>query len=285
MKINRISPGKHKYLQITESIAKKPEILYFTGKLPPERIPTVAVVGTRKPTSYGKEVGYRLAYELAKRGIIIISGLALGVDAIAHRGALEAKGTTIAILGNGLPGIYPSSHKTLAKEIIDSGGAIITEYEPETSARQHHFLQRNRIISGLSDAVIVVEAAAKSGTLNTAAHALQQGKAVFAVPGHITSPLSAGCNALIKQGAFPVTSFEDVLEVIAPQTLQPQTSFALGNTPLETKIIQLLQNGVRDGDQLQQLTEVEPAEFAQTLTIMEISGTIRGLGANQWTLR
>jgi len=191
----------------------------------------------------------------------------------------------LAILGNGLPGIYPSSHKTLAKEIIEKNGAIITEYEPETSARQHHFLARNRIVSGLADAVIVVEAAAKSGTLNTAAHATEQGKAVFAVPGHITSPLSAGCNALIKQGAFPATSFEDILEVIAPERLQPQTSLALGTTPLETKIIQLLQEGLRDGDQLQQLAEVDASEFSQTLTIMEINGVIRALGANQWTLR
>ena len=131
MKINRISPDKHKYLQITESIAKKPEILFFMGKLPPERIPSVAIVGTRKPTAYGKEVGHYLAYQLAKRGVVIISGLALGIDAIAHRGALEAGGTTLAILGNGLPGIYPSSHKTLAKEIIEKNGAILPSMNPK----------------------------------------------------------------------------------------------------------------------------------------------------------
>lgn len=285
MKINRISPEKHKYLQIILSIAKSPEILHVMGTLPDARIPTVAIVGTRKPTSYGKEVTHQLSYDLANRGVVVISGLALGVDGIAHRAALEAHGTTIAVLGNGLPRIYPATHKSLADDIVKRGGAIISEYEPDTEAYPHQFLERNRIVSGLADAIIITEAAARSGTLNTAAHALEQGKQVFVVPGNITSPMSSGCNALLKQGATPITGADDVLEVIAPDLLQPQSILALGTTPLESTLIGLLQSGVRDGDELQQKSGASISEFTQTLTMMELSGVIRPLGANQWTLK
>ncbi len=285
MKINKISPLKHKYLQIIDTIAKSPERLYFIGNLPENRLPTVAIVGSRKPTTYGREVTYQLSHDLSSRGIVIISGLALGVDGIAHRAALEAGGTTLAVLANGVDVIYPASHKSLADDILKSGGAIISEYEPGTQPRQHQFLERNRIVSGLSDAIIVTEAAARSGTLSTVMHALEQGREVFVVPGNITSPLSAGCNALIKQGAHPITCAQDVLEIIAPGLLQPQQSLPLGNTPLESTIIRLIQSGVRDGDQLQQQSKVNVSEFSQALTTMEIAGIVRGLGGNQWTLK
>ncbi|MBC7943243.1 DNA-protecting protein DprA [Candidatus Saccharibacteria bacterium] len=285
MKINKISPLKHKYLQIIDTIAKSPERLYFIGSLPEERIPTVAIVGSRKPTAYGREVTYQLSHDLASRGIVIISGLALGVDGIAHRAALEADGTTIAVLAGGVDIIYPASHKSLAGDILKSGGAIISEYEPGTQPRQHQFLERNRIVSGLSDAIIVTEAAARSGTLSTVMHALEQGREVFVVPGNITSPLSAGCNALIKQGAHPITCAQDVLEIIAPELLKPQQSLPFGNTPLESTIIRLIQAGIRDGDQLQQQSKVNVSEFSQALTTMEITGMVRGLGGNQWTLK
>ncbi len=285
MKINSISPLKHKYLQIIDTIAKPPKRLYFVGSLPNERRPSVAIIGSRKPTAYGREVTYQLSYDLAKRGIVIISGLAFGIDGIAHQATLDAGGTTIAILANGVDIIYPAAHKNLADNIIKGGGAIISEYEPGTTARQYTFLERNRIVSGLADAIIVTEAAIRSGTLSTVTHALEQGKEVFVVPGNITSPLSAGCNALIKQGAHPVTCAEDVLEIIAPDLLQPQQMLALGNTPLESMIISLLQAGIRDGDQLQLQSEADVSEFSQTLTMMEITGTVRALGGNQWTLR
>jgi DNA processing protein len=284
MKINRISPEKHQYLQIIGNIAKVPEKLHFIGTLPDTRLPSVAIVGARKPTVYGKEVTHQLAYELARRGVVIISGLALGVDGFAHRAALEAGGITLAVLGNGVPDIYPATHKSLADDILKQGGAIISEYEPGVSARQYRFLERNRIVSGLADAIIITEASSRSGTLNTAMHALEQGKEVFVVPGNITSPMSSGCNALLKQGATPITSFEDVLQMIAPELLEPQSSLALGNTPSETAIITLLQAGVRDGEELQRQSGIEAAEFSTTLTMLEISGTIRSLGANQWTL-
>jgi DNA processing protein len=285
MKINSISPLKHKYLQIVDTIAKKPKILYFLGALPAERIPTVAIVGTRKPTAYGREVTYQLAYDLAKKGIVIMSGMALGADAIAHRATLDAGGTTIAVLASGLDNIYPVTNRGLAREIIAKGGAIISEYEPDVLARDFQFLQRNRIVSGLSDAVIVTEAALRSGTLATVTNALEQGREVFVVPGNITSPMSAGCNALIKQGAHPITCAEDVLEIIAPHLLAGQAMLPLGSTPLESTIISLLQSGIRDGDQLQTESGADTSEFSQALTMMEIAGTIRALGGNQWTLK
>ena len=285
MKINQISPLDNKFLQIIDSIVLMPKKLYYIGTLPAERRPTVAVVGTRKPTPYGTEVTTQIAGDLARRGVIIVSGMALGVDALAHRAALDAGGTTIAVQANGLDQLAPTTNRQLGENIIKSGGAIISEYEPGEPPYAVRFLERNRIVSGLSDAVLITEAAARSGTLNTAKHALEQGKEVFVVPGNITSPLSAGCNALLKQGATPVTCAEDILEVIAPELLRPQAQLALGDNPLQTTIIQLLQSGLRDGDELQTQSGATASDFASELTMMEINGLVRSLGANQWTLR
>ena len=287
MKINRLSPDEHKFFQIITGIALKPKTLYFVGTLPTERLPdvkVVAIVGSRKPTSYGKEVTFNLAYKLAQKGVIIVSGLALGIDAIAHKAAIEAGGTTIAVLANGLDSIYPASHRQLAQKIIDSGGALISEYPPGTPARDFQFLARNRIVSGISDAVIVTEAASRSGTLATVAHALEQNREVFAVPGNITSPMSIGPNRLLQQGAHPVTTPDDVLHVIAPQLLESQTTLNLGSNPKEILIIDLLKSGIRDGDQLQQASKLGASDFSQTLTLLELQGLIRGLGGNQWTI-
>lgn len=285
MKINRISPLNHNYLQIIASIANPPDKLHFMGTLPTERRPTVAIVGTRRPSSYGREVTSTLASDLARRGVVIVSGLALGVDGIAHTAALEVGGTTLAVLGNGLPRIYPASHQHLATQIIESGGALLSEYEPGVTPRDYRFLERNRIVAGLADAIIITEAAARSGTLNTAAHALEQGKEVFVVPGNITSPLSAGCNALLRQGATPATCADDILAVIAPELLNSNAHMALGATPLEAKIIDIIRAGLRDGDAIKAQLGITQSEFNTTLTMMELSGTIRSLGGNQWGLR
>lgn len=285
MKINKISPQENKYTQIITTIALVPKKLHYIGMLPTKRRPTVGIVGTRKPTSYGKEVTTRFATDLARRGVVIISGMALGVDGLAHRAALDAGGTTIAVQGNGLAKLYPSTHRQLGMDIIQSGGAIVSEYEPDVGPRDFQFLERNRIVSGLADGILITEASAKSGTLNTARHALEQGREVFVIPGNITSPQSAGCNLLIKQGALPVTSADDILEVIAPDLLKPQAQLALGDNALQTTIIQHIQSGIRDGDELQSLLDCAPHEFSSELTMMEISGTIKALGGNQWTLR
>jgi DNA processing protein len=284
MKIKTLSTDEHNFFQIINGIALKPKILYFVGTLPTERLPVVAIVGTRKPTSYGKEVTFNLAYSLAQKRVIIVSGLALGIDAIAHKGALDAGGTTIAVLANGLDSIYPATHRQLAQRIIESGGALISEYPPGTPARDFQFLARNRIVSGLSDAVIVTEAAARSGTLATVAHALEQNREVFAVPGNITSPMSVGPNRLIQQGAFPVTSVEDILQVIAPGLISAQTTLNLGSNPAEVLLIDLLRSGIRDGDDLQLAAKLDASIFLQTLTMLEIQGLIRSLGGHRWTV-
>ena len=289
MKINRISPDEHIYTQRLGDIADSPKSLCYIGKLPENRAPTVAIVGTRKPTRYGTEVTERLSFDLAKRGVVIISGLALGVDALAHKAALEANGTTLAVVVNVLPDISPKTNLSLARQIVAKGGAIISEWgeEDETPIGKWSFLYRNRLVSGLSDAVIITEAAAQSGSLNTAAHALSQGREVFVVPGNITSPLSAGCNNLLKQGAIPVTEASDVLEIIAPQLLPKaikQTRLPIGDTPAENTLLQLLASGIRDGEQLQTQSKLSASDFSSALTMLEINGLVKPLGANQWTI-
>ena len=284
MKINTISPDESEFLQIITGIAVMPKTLYVVGSLPTERRPVVAIVGTRKPTPYGKEVTFNLAYTLAQKGVLVVSGLALGIDAVAHRATLEAGGTTIAVLAGGLDAIYPTAHRKLAEDIVKNGGALISEYPPGTPALPYQFLARNRIVSGISDAVIVTEAAARSGTLATVAHALEQNREVFALPGNITSPMSAGPNRLIQQGAHPITSAEDILQVVAPDLTETQTSLNLGTNPEEILLIDILKSGIRDGEQLQQVSKLTPSVFSQTLTMLEIQGLIRGLGGNQWTI-
>lgn len=287
MKINHISPEENEYISILTSVEPAPKTLYYLGTLPTKRQPTVAIVGTRKPTAYGKEVAATLAEQLTRRGAIVVSGLALGIDAIAHRACLDAGGTTIAVLGNGLHKIYPHTNRALGERIITSGGAIISEFEEGIEPLPYNFLKRNRIVSGLADAVVIVEAARRSGTLNTAMHALNQGRDVFAVPGNITSPLSAGCNALLSQGAMPATNADDILAAIMPHQLSAQdtqTSLPIGATPLENDILQLIYNGVRDGDDLQSRLNVPANELNTALTMLEINGSITALGNNQWRL-
>jgi len=284
MKIKTITPDKDIFFQIISTIAYSPKTLYFIGTIPTERLPVVAIVGTRKPTPYGREVTFKLAYELAKKGVVIVSGLALGIDAIAHRAALEAGGRTIAVLANGLDSVYPASHRALADEIVGKGGLIISEYPQGTLARDHQFLARNRIVSGIADAVIVTEAAARSGTLATVAHALDQNREVFAVPGNITSPMSVGPNRMIIQGAHPALEADDILRVIAPHLISAQTSLNMGSNPVEIKIIDLLKQGIRDGNTLQQQSGFDASSFSQAMTMLEIGGLIRALGGNQWTI-
>ena len=285
MKINKVSPQDNNFLQILTTIAKPPKKLYFIGKLPTDRPPTIAIVGSRKPTSYGEEVTYRLAYDLSKKGVLIISGLAYGIDKIAHQATLDANGQTIAVLAHGLNHLYPATHKHLAQKIIQQGGALLSEYSPSTEVKGFQFLERNRLISGLADAVVVTEATKRSGTMSTASHALEQGREVLAVPGNITSLLSVGCNNLIKQGAFPITSAEDVLEIIYPQLIQAQTKLPLGETLAETNILELLQAGIRDGNELQTKSKLDVTLFSITMTTLEINGSIKALGGNQWTLK
>lgn len=283
-KINKLSIVNSAYASVLAGLHTPPKQLFVAGSLPPERRPTVAIVGSRRPTRYGIEVTHRLAYELAQRGIVIVSGLAYGVDAVAHKAALEAGGTTIAVLAGGLHRIYPRSHTSLAEHIVKSGGVIVSEHPEGTEAHKHHFLARNRIVSGLADAVIVTEATDRSGTFSTVAHAIEQNKEVFAVPGPITSLLSAGPNRLIQQGAQAVLTAQDILDRIAPQLKIQQSTLPLGNNENENHIIALLQKGIRDADLLERQLSMPTNEFLQALTMLELNGIIKPLGANQWAL-
>ena len=289
MEINRIRPDEHNFTQRLASIANPPKSLCFMGNLPDSGAPVVAIVGSRKPSAYGREVTEQLAGDLAKAGCIIVSGLALGIDGIAQKAALEAGGTVIGVIPNELPDISPQTNYKLAMSIIKNGGAILSEWQKGDGkvVNRWSFLERNRLVSGLADAVIITEAAERSGTLNTAAHALSQGRDVFAVPGNITSPLSAGCNALLKQGAYPATEAKDILQIIAPEQLKKtdQSQLPLGSSPEETIIINLIASGVRSGDQLQQQSGLSASNFSTALTMLEINGVIKPLGANNWMLK
>lgn len=243
----------------------------------------VAVIGSRKVSAYGRAVTSKLAGELARQGIVIVSGLALGVDGIAHQAALDAGGLTIAVLPSDLDHVYPASHQNLAKKIVEQGGALLTEYDEGVNIMRHNFIARNRIVAGLSAAVLITEAAEKSGSLHTARFALEQGIDVLAVPGNITSPTSVGTNNLIKSGATPVTSTEDILHALGlqPQELKQTVTSA---DPSEQIILELIQTGTSDGGELLAKSQLEVGAFNQTLTMLEITGKIRSLGANQWSL-
>lgn len=286
-KINSISPDDSEYTSPLTSIDVVPKTLYFRGKLPEIRVLSVAIVGTRRPTPYGKEVTERLAGELAGRGIIIISGLALGIDAIAHRAALAAGGTTLAVLGSGVDEFTPRTNARLGQEIVNRGGAVLSEYAPYTPPYPANFIERNRIVSGLADAVIVTEAALHSGTMSTVGHALEQGREVFAVPGPITSPMSAGTNAMIRSGAHIITGVQDILNVLMPANAtgaEPTRHQQFATNEAEHIIISLIEQGVRDGDELLSRSDLSASIYNQNLTMLEIRGVVRPLGGNQWTL-
>ena len=281
--INRESIVSESFLSPLLQLTKIPENLYIKGNLPISRPPVVAIIGTRRPTLYGREVTQTLATDLARSGVVVVSGLAAGIDTIAHTATLDAGGITVAVLAQGLHSIYPAANRGLAERITNNG-ALITEYEMGAEAFKSNFLARNRIVSGLADAVIVTEAADRSGTFSTVAHALEQNKEVFAVPGPITSLLSAGPNRLLQQGAHVALSANDILNVIAPHLVAGQRKFVFGDTPLQAKIIKLIQQGVRSGDELLSKSEVNASDFMEAMTMMELNGTVRALGGNQWTI-
>lgn len=282
---NTITPEDKLFQQRLSSIADAPKKLYYIGKLPDPKMPSITIVGTRKPTRYGQEVTHRFAYELARQGVVIISGLALGIDAIAHKAALEAGGTTIAVMAGGLDHIHPYRHQALAKSIIDNGGTLVTEYPPGTPSLRHHFIARNRIAAALGEGVLITEATNKSGTLHTANFALEMGRTVMAVPGAITNPMTSGTNGLIKTGATPVTNTEDILFALGYQQPAKQMQLSIiAESAEEHLILELLKSGVQDGEELLIKSRLQPAVFNQTLSLMEINTKIRALGANKWMI-
>lgn len=247
--------------------------------------PMVAVVGSRKVSTYGRMVTQKFSEDLAGAGVVIVSGLALGVDSIAHKACLDAGGRTVAVLPTGLDNIYPSSHRQLARKIIEQGGALVTEYDDGTAAYKQNFIERNRLVSGLADGVLITEAARKSGTLHTASFALDQGKTVLAVPGPISSPTSEGTNNLLKSGAVMVTELSDILAALQLDISGAQRQLPLAADEHEQRILDLLSAGHTDSQELIALSRLSTSDFNRTLTMLEITGKIRPLGAGQWGIK
>ncbi|HSL17796.1 MAG TPA: DNA-processing protein DprA [Methylomirabilota bacterium] len=223
-------PGDDGYPELLQHVADPPLGLFVRGELRPA--PVVAVVGSRRATAYGRQVARLLAEELAAAGVIVASGMARGVDAAAHEGALAGGGATWAVWGTGPDTVYPAEHRALASAIA-AAGALITEYLPGTPPRRHHFPERNRILAGLASAVVVVEAAARSGALITARLALDEGREVLAVPGSILSEVSVGPNTLLHLGARPMLTPRDVLDAIGHPAAEGRSRPAAAHPLLE----------------------------------------------------
>lgn len=281
--IYTVSLGQDSYPALLGQINDPPHTLFVRGTLPPTNQPTLGVVGTRRFTSYGKIVCEDLVTSLASQGIGIVSGLALGIDGIAHTAALEAQGTTVAVLGTGINKscIFPSAHKPLAEKIIAQGGAVVSEYPIDFAPTQYSFPARNRIIAGLSLGTLVIEAPIKSGALITARCAVDYNREVMCVPHAITSPTGAGPNNLIKFGAKMVTEPNDILEALNLQEIKQiipvkPEKIDLG-TP-EGKILNCLTKEAKNINEIILETKIDSAAMSATLAIMEIKGQIKNLG-------
>lgn len=260
-------------------IPQPPKTLYIRGKLPSEEMTYLAVVGSRKYTSYGKDICQKLIRGLKDYPIVIVSGLAMGIDSIAHRTALETGLTTISFPGSGLDNsvLYPRMNIKLAQEIVDSGGCLISEFKPDSISQLYSFPQRNRLMAGISKAVLIIEAEEKSGTLITARMALDYNRDVLAVPGSAFSSNSDGTNRLIKQGAIPVTTSEDVLLALGFDVEKPKLTDRekyADCSKEELKIIELLREPI-ERDELIRISGMNTAEANALLSIMEIKELIK----------
>ncbi|OGM18591.1 DNA protecting protein DprA [Candidatus Woesebacteria bacterium RIFCSPHIGHO2_01_FULL_38_10] len=285
---SRLKRGFYQFVTINDSNYPKnlkdlddaPLVLYIKGKILPSDINAVSIVGSRKMTSYGREVTTRFASELASLGVTIVSGLAFGVDAMAHKVCLEHGGRTIAVLASGLDIITPKSNFFLAREIIRRGGAIVSEYPLGYPPLRTNFPNRNRVISGLSKAVIVIEGAKKSGTLLTASAAAEQGRPVFAVPGQITSPLSEAPNFLIQNGAKMATSSKDILEELNMQLKVDLETLEnlMPSTPDEKKLLEILANEPLHLNEIARISSLKVSSVSANLSVMELKGMVKNVG-------
>ena len=275
------------YPTALRSIPNSPPVLYVRGQLQPQDSLGVAIVGTRKLTSYGKQVAHDLALGLAESGITVVSGLAKGIDAIAHKTTLEQGGRTVGVLGSGLDCIYPVDHTPLVKGIVAGHGAVVSEYGLGVHPEAKNFPPRNRIISGLSLGVIVVEAAEQSGALITADFAREQGRELFAVPGNISSWSSRGTNALIQQGAKLVMGVDDVLSELnlSRKEAQVAVQLALPESAEEAALLAHLSQQPLHIDELSRQTQLPIALVSSTLTLMELKGAVRQVGGMQYVLK
>lgn len=283
MNIQEITHKSNSFPTLLKEISSPPRKLYCLGEIPD--LPMIAIVGTRKPSSYGEHVTYRLAYDLASAGICLVSGLAYGIDAIAHKATLDANGKAVAVLGTPLDTIYPATNRNLAKSILSSGGAIISEYQIGQNTQRFNFPARNRIIAGLSVATIITEADAKSGSLITANFAINNDRMVMAVPGNITNPHSAGPNNLIKLGAKLVTNASDVLAELDLKSSNLNTTKVLPASKEEAQVIGLIEKGHNTMQTIIDHSDFDAPQLAHILSLMEITGKIRNLGAGQWIVK
>lgn len=274
------TPG---YPLLLRQIPDPPPVIFVRGEIIPADEWAVAVIGTRKATVYGREVTHRLSTELARNGVTVVSGLARGIDGLAHKAALEAGGRTIAVLGSGLDHIYPSEHRKLAQQIVERG-ALVSDYPLGTRPEASNFPPRNRIISGLSLGVIVVEAGIKSGALITVDFAADQGREVFAVPGSILSPGSVGCNRLLRDGAGVVTGAQDVLEALHLDQLSEQLMAReiLPENATEAAIFDELSAEPRHLDKISRDADLPVEVVSSTLVMMELKGMVRQVAPLQY---
>ena len=259
--------------RLLAAIHDPPRVLFLRGEGETALLdlPTVAVVGARACSSYGRSVARLLARELAAAGAVVVSGMARGIDGEAHRGALDARGITVAVLGCGVDRNYPAAHAELARRICERG-LVVSEYEPGIEPAPWRFPARNRIIAGLSRATVVVEARERSGALITADFALEEGREVLVVPGEITSALSAGTNALLRLGATPVTRAGDVLESLGVEVVAGDPSPSLGTDA--AALLEHLRDGALTADELVRSSSIEPAAASAALMELELAGAV-----------
>lgn len=264
------------YPERLRQINQSPYVIYLKGDLVDGDLWSVAVVGTRRPSAYGRQVTETITRALADQGLTIVSGLARGIDGIAHQMALSAGGRTLAVLGSGLRQIYPPEHQDLADRISQQG-SLLSDYPPDTPPDGSNFPPRNRIISALSKAVLVMEAGQKSGAAITANYAAEQGKEVFAVPGKITSPLSKGSNLLIKLGAHPLLEAQDVLDFLNMKLVARQqvVQRSLPGDPKEAVLYNTVGDEPLHVDEISNQAQLPIEEVISTLAVMELKGMVR----------
>ena len=273
------------YPRRLKEIHQPPPVIYVRGSLTLEDEWAVAIVGTRRVTAYGRQMTEELAGYLAGNGITVVSGLARGVDGLAHKAALTAGGRTIAILGSGVDRVYPPEHRNLAEE-MSANGAVISDYAPGTPPEGVNFPPRNRIISGLSLAVVVVEAGKKSGALITAQFAAEQGRDVFAVPGNVHAPQSIGTNQLIQDGARPLLQPKDVLEALNLQQIQEYRAarHVIPSDAVEARLIEILHAEPVHVDALSREAGYSVQQVSAALTMLELKGVVRQVGGMQYVM-
>ena len=284
-KITILPETRPEFPKLLREIHSCPPLLYVRGNPEVLQRPGLGVVGTRRPTPYGLQSTNLLIKPVVRAGIVITSGLAFGIDAIAHRIALDAGSPTIAVLGCGIDRIYPFEHRALADDIVEHGGAVITEFPVGSAPLRQHFPQRNRIISGLSRGIVLIEAGEKSGALITAKFAADQNREVFALPGPIISPQSIGPNNWLKLGATPATKADDILQLFALKQLsvEPKKLPTLKD-PIEQKIVELLSVGHLHIDEIIEKSRLDTSVVTATLSVLELQGHIEQLGGMNYAL-